>query len=132
MAASIHGLPVVTFDVDIVYEISDENIDRLLEALTELGAHFRQKPELQPRRAHLVERGHKLMMTSTGPLDVLGYAGMNRDFASIAADAMPLAIPGGATVLTASLATLALIKREVGRPKDLAMLQLIEARLRQG
>ena len=41
MAAILHGTPVNTFDLDVVYERSAENIERLLNALGELQAVVR-------------------------------------------------------------------------------------------
>jgi hypothetical protein len=71
MAAVLQGAPVHTIDLDIVYALSESNISLEL-ALTELGAVFRDDPRrIVPNRSHLQSRGHKLLQTSAGPLDVL-------------------------------------------------------------
>jgi hypothetical protein len=53
MAAVLRGTPVNTFDLDVVYERSATNIERLLQALDELDAVVRDDPRklrLKPRR----------------------------------------------------------------------------------
>ncbi|MET0794465.1 MAG: hypothetical protein ABW061_23285, partial [Polyangiaceae bacterium] len=72
MAAVLQGAPVHTIDLDIVYALSEPNIEHLQSALTELGAVFRDDPRrIAPNRSHLQSRGHKLLQTTGGPLDVL-------------------------------------------------------------
>ncbi|MGH9624331.1 MAG: DUF6036 family nucleotidyltransferase, partial [Bryobacteraceae bacterium] len=44
LAAVLNGAPVQTYDVDIVYSRSPENIRYLLEALESLDAVFRIQP----------------------------------------------------------------------------------------
>ena len=41
VAAVLNGAPISTFDLDIVHARSEENLDRLLAALTELDARDR-------------------------------------------------------------------------------------------
>jgi hypothetical protein len=54
LAAVLRGGPVNTRDADIVYEISEDNVARLLAALTELDAFFRDDPRnLGPNASHL-------------------------------------------------------------------------------
>src|SRR5881397_3262629 len=72
-AGVLQGAPAVTFDLDIVYSRDSANIDRLLAALQELQAVFRgDDRRLVPNRSHLESKGHKLLMTKFGIVDVLG------------------------------------------------------------
>ncbi len=45
VAAVIQGAPVTTFDLDIVPLLSHQNIVALADALTQLGATYRERPE---------------------------------------------------------------------------------------
>lgn len=130
IAAVMHGTPVVTLDLDILYAVSPENAARLASALKSLDAHFRSRPDFKPQASHLESRGHKLLMTRCGPLDVLGFAGNNHDFDYVAARSLRVQIGSEATVLVADLPVLIQLKREVGHAKDIAMIPLLEATLR--
>ncbi len=73
LAGVLHGSPINTQDLDIVYEISEANIHNLLRALSSLDAVFRADPRrIAPNASHLASRGHKLLETCFGPLDCLG------------------------------------------------------------
>jgi hypothetical protein len=74
VAAVLNGAPISTLDLDIVHARSEENLDRLLAALTELDARYRDLTGrvLRPERSALAGDGHHLLITSYGPLDVLG------------------------------------------------------------
>src|SRR6188768_2907676 len=88
MAAVLQGAPVHTIDLDIVYALSPANIDRLELALIHLGAVFRDDPRrIVPNRSHLQSRGHKLLQTAAGPLDVLATIETNTTFQDLLADA---------------------------------------------
>ena len=61
IAAVLRGAPITTRDIDIVYDLAEDNIVRLLAALTELDAVFRDDPRnLRPNESHL---RHKLLRT---------------------------------------------------------------------
>ena len=83
VCAVLHGAPVDTFDLDIVHSRDTANLDRLLGALDELGAHYRRR-DLKPGRSHLQSPGHQLLDTRFGPLDVLGEIGSGAGAAVIA------------------------------------------------
>jgi hypothetical protein len=46
VAAVLEGVPVNTFDLDVVRFREPDNIGRLLAALDSLGAAYRMRPEL--------------------------------------------------------------------------------------
>src|SRR6266478_3699191 len=79
LAAVLNGAPIQTFDVDLVFSREPANIDRLLAVLRSLDAVFRMQPDrrLRPDRSHLAGGGHLNLLTSFGPLDLLGTIGEN-------------------------------------------------------
>jgi len=95
MAAVLQGAPVHTIDLDIVYALSESNSARLELELTELGAIFRDDPRrIAPNRSHLQSRGHKLLQTTAGPLDVLATIETNTTFEDLLPDSDWLEIDG--------------------------------------
>jgi len=127
-AGVLQGAPAVTFDLDILYSLSPVNVDRLLDALVELEAIFRgDERRLKPNRSHLESRGHKLLMTKFGIVDVLGSLG-DYDFRDLEGDAPALAL-GPMSVRVLSLERLIEAKEKAGRDKDMAVLPLLRATL---
>ena len=127
-AGVLQGAPAVTFDLDILYSRSDANVERLMVALSELDAVFRGDPRnLRPKLSHMRSAGHKLLMTKLGIVDVLGSLG-NDGYEDLIGDCVSLSIEG-MTVRVLALPKLIEVKRLAGRPKDLAVLPLLEATL---
>src|SRR5580700_10633737 len=73
LAAVLQGVPVSTFDVDIVHSREALNIHRLLAVLETLDAVFRMQPDrrLKPNASHLSGEGYVNLVTRLGILDVL-------------------------------------------------------------
>ena len=130
VAAVIQGAPVATFDLDIVPELSPENVAALTTALEELNAVYRERPELSPDRAALATRGHKLLVTDAGPLDVLGAIGQDEEFGDLAEHALTVEAWGMA-IQVLDLASLIRIKEMTGRDKDRAVLPLLKRTLQE-
>jgi predicted nucleotidyltransferase len=129
MAAVLQGAPVNTFDLDVVYDRSPENVQRVLSALSKLDAIFRDDPRrLRPNESHLASAGHKLLETNRGPLDLLGTIEENTGFDELVADSEWLEI-GDLRVRVLSLVRLIRVKEQLGRPKDKAMLLILRATL---
>ena len=80
VSAVLQGAPLVTSDLDVVHSRAERNIERLLQALEDLDAHYRTQPErrLAPNASHLRTAGHQLLATRFGPLDLLGEIGADR------------------------------------------------------
>ena len=74
VGAVLQGVPTTTFDLDIVHARDAENRRRLHDLLASLEARYRQHlPRiLTPTLEDLDSDGHLLLVTSEGPLDVLG------------------------------------------------------------
>lgn len=126
LAAVVNGAPVTTFDVDIVPKLDDENIDRLLRALDELNAVFRSRPDLSPKRSHRISRGHKLLKTDAGELDVLGAIGNDEDYEALLPDSEIFEFEGY-EIHFLGLPGLIRTKKAAGRPKDLLAIPMLEA-----
>lgn len=125
LAGVLQGAPVNTNDLDILYSLAGSNPTRLLAALDELGAIFRDDSrKLKPNLTHLTSRGHKLLSTARGDLDCLGTIEENTTYEDLLGhiDLMDL---DGVVVQVVSLPRLIEIKSKLTRTKDkLALLQL--------
>ena len=129
LAAVLQGAPAVTFDVDIVHSRNPTNVARLLAALRDLDAVYRQDPRrLRPDESHLAGPGHQLLRTRLGDLDVLGTLGEGADFEALAGDTVEADLEG-VRVRVLSLSRVIEAKQAAGRPKDLAVLPMLRATL---
>jgi predicted nucleotidyltransferase len=131
VAAALQGAPVLTQDVDVLYLVEDENLTRLERALKELNAVARNNPlNLHFGIADLRTKGHKLAITDAGPLDVSGSLNGSLTYQDLIGSADELEVAGH-RLRVLSLERLVELKRELGRPKDRAMLPVLEATLRE-
>lgn len=133
VAAAAHGAARATYDVDVVYERSPENLERIARALAPLRPYLRGAPPGLPFRwdADTLARGLNFTLTTAGgDLDLLGEiagGGGYEDLLSSSFEAEMF----GLTVLCLGLEKLIEVKRAAGRPKDLesiAELELIRDR----
>jgi hypothetical protein len=68
MAAVLQGAPFHTIDLEIVYALSEPNIERLQAALDELDTVFRDDSrQIRPNRSHLRSRGHPWLLVADHP-----------------------------------------------------------------
>ena len=131
VAAALQGAPVLTQDMDVVYRIEDSNIARLKAALDELNAVARDDPRgLRFEETHLRTKGHKLAMTDAGALDVLGAINDDILYEDLL-DFIDEFEVTGIIVSVLKLDRLIQLKRALGRPKDVALLPVLEATLRE-
>ena len=72
VAAVLEGAPVMTFDVDVVYARDPENNQRLLAALRELNARYKDPGgrSIVPDAERLQSMNVHLLETDLGPLDL--------------------------------------------------------------
>jgi hypothetical protein len=119
LAGMAHGSSFPSFDLDVVYARSPENLERLAACLRELGARLRGAPPDVPflldektLRAGL----DFTFTTSFGSLDLLGEPPCE----TLRERATAVEIDGVPT-LVASLDDLIRMKEAAGRPKDLLM-----------
>ena len=126
VAAVLQGAPVTTFDLDALTKVDPQNVDRVAAALAALDARDREHRGLRPSRDDVAAGGHLLMMTDSGPFDVLGFIGGGRRYEDVAGSAVTLAVDNLA-IKVLPLEVLIEEKKALGRDKDLAVLKLLEA-----
>ena len=133
VGAILQGATLSTFDLDIVHSTEPANIASLLAALEDLDACYRAQPEkrLRPSQTHLCSRGHQLLMTRFGPLDVLGSIGKGRRYQDLLPHAAEMTIGGGIRIRVLDLETQIAVKEETGQEKDLAALPLLRRALEE-
>ena len=133
ICAVLHGAPIATFDLDIVHSRNADNLDRLLSALTELGAHYRGQGDrhITPDRSHLASPGHQLLLTNAGPLDLLGVVGRGLGFPELLAHTSSTELGANLAVRLLSLEKLIELKEAAGRDKDIAVLSVLKRTLEE-
>jgi predicted nucleotidyltransferase len=138
VALVLAGAPRHTFDLDVVHSRKEENIPRLLAALADLDAYYRIQPErrFRPDESHLTARGHQLLMTRFGPLDLLGNVGNGRTYEDLVDSAPWMDLGEGLLVRVLDIETQITVKQETGRDRDITDVALLrnvlaESRKRQ-
>ena len=130
VAAVIQGAPVTTFDLDTLVRIREDNAERLSGALNELDARYREHQSIvKPTKEDIMAGGHLLLHTRAGPLDLLGYIGDKNRYEDMLPRSTELSMAVG-TLRVLDLEELIRQKKESDRPKDRAMLELLEEALR--
>ena len=128
VAATVHGSARLTSDVDVVYERSRANIERLVRALTPLNPYLRGAPAGLPFKfdVETVRRGLNFTLTTeAGPMDVLGEITGIGDYSAVLAVSEELALYG-APYRCINLDALIVSKRAAGRPKDIEAVAELE------
>lgn len=131
VAAVIQGAPITTFDLDALVRISDDNASRLILALDALDARYREhQSTIRPTREDILAGGHLLLLTRAGPLDVLGFIGDNHRYEDLKGKSSEVSMTIG-KFRVLDLEELVRQKGGTDRPKDRAVLELLEEALRQ-
>jgi len=131
VAATVHGSARATFDIDIVYARSDENVQRLVAALAPAEPYLRGAPPGLPFAfdALTVERGLNFTLETTlGDLDLLGEITGGGRYEDLVPFTVEISI-FGFDCHCVTLAKLIELKRAAGRPKDNEVLAELEALL---
>jgi hypothetical protein len=130
-AEVLMGSPRVTYDTDLCYRRSPENLERLAAALQEIKATLRGAPADLPfvLDARALAFGNNYTLnTSLGPLDLLGWVEPLGTFESL----LPLSetyTVGELNLRTIGLEDLIRVKQHIGRAKDRdSLLQLLAIR----
>lgn len=135
IAATLHGSPHVTFDLDITPETGRRNLERLSAALTALDARIRVEgvPDGLPfsHGWESLQRMQALnLITNAGPLDITMLPSGTRGYADLRRDAIRIEVMGVPTTV-ASLADVVRSKEAAGRPKDQLILPTLRRMLGQ-
>ena len=131
IAAALHGSTTLTADLDILYDRSGDNIERLARALAALGAVRRDLPAglPAPLDARTVRNGTNFLLTTRrGDLDCIGETPSGRfTYAPVAPTAERIRIGADLEVDVVSLDELIRMKRATGRTKDRIELETLSA-----
>ncbi|MCC5867753.1 MAG: hypothetical protein JJU27_04500 [Gammaproteobacteria bacterium] len=126
VAAVIHGAPTTTFDLDTLVRLDDANAERLLRALSQLEARFREhQNSIRPTIGDILAGGHLLLMTRAGPLDVLGFIGEQQRYEDLLVVSSEIGMSMG-SLRVLDLEALIAEKKRMGRTKDIAAVELLE------
>jgi predicted nucleotidyltransferase len=127
MAAVVQGVPVTTFDLDIVHNRTEANTKKLLTFLKTIHARYRGHPP--EKRVELSEgaflgKGHQLLYTDLGALDVLGAIEDGLEYKDLFGHSIEVKLRGK-TVKILSLEKLADLKSRSANEKDRLVFKLI-------
>ena len=126
-AAVLQGVPMTTWDLDVVHRRTSENVERLLQVLRDLEAIARHDPRrLRPDATHLIGPGHVLTETRFGDFDCLGAIDGGRRYEDLLGASVLVDFEGRPLRLL-SLPEILAVKKRAGRPKDLAAIPYLQA-----
>ena len=117
LAAVLQGVPVSTFDVDIVHSREALNIQRLLAVLETLDRR------LKPNASHLV--------TGLGSLDLHCTIGQGLSYEQLLPYSESMNLENGLGIRVLGLEKLIELKEQLGGEKDRAMLPLLRRALEE-
>jgi len=129
VAATLHGSARVTFDLDITYERTTENLSRIVAALAPFNPYLRGAPPGLPFTfdVETLKRGLNFTLTtSNGPIDLLGEISGIGSYAVAREHAEEATLFGGIYHFL-DLDSLIISKRAAGRPKDFETIAELEA-----
>lgn len=132
VSAVLQGAPILTQDLDVCYRRTRENVERLASALGSFAISLRTPQGPIPIRldAQFLWNGCNFTLSADGEdLDLLGeMSGVGR-YEDVVDDAPTIDL-GALRFRVLSLTDLVATKRAAGRPKDLAVLPLLEELLK--
>jgi hypothetical protein len=120
LAGQAHGSALLTFDLDIAYERSPENLRRLASVLQTLNARLRDAPEDLPfilDARTLAGGANFTFLTKYGSLDILSDPSGAPPYSRLREQAMEIEVEGR-RILVASLDHMIAMKEATGRLKD--------------
>jgi predicted nucleotidyltransferase len=129
LAATIHGAARATYDVDVVYARTSENLSRIVAALGPLRPYLRGAPAGLPFTWDIetLSKGLNFTLTTTvGDLDLLGEITYGGTYDALLSDTEVVTVLG-IECRCLSLEQLIQVKRAAGRVKDLEALAELEA-----
>ncbi|HEY7002351.1 MAG TPA: hypothetical protein VH330_11480 [Candidatus Udaeobacter sp.] len=121
MAAILHGSARVTFDVDLAYSRTDDNIERLAATLAPHAPYLRGAPPNLPFTwdAKTIRSGLNFTLTTElGDVDLLGEVIGGESYSDLLPHSFEVEA-FGVRFKCIDLPTLIRIKETAGRPKDL-------------
>ena len=130
VAAVFEGAPIVTLDLDIVYDPAPENNSRLAAALTELKALYKDPAgrRIVPDVAKLATIKTHLLLTDLGGLDVLRAIGDGLTYPDLVDRSSQFEV-AGMRLRVLNLETVIESKEFANRDKDRAVLPILRRTL---
>jgi len=132
MAAVAQGAPVTTFDLDICYRRTPENLEKLVVALSPFNPTLRGVPEGLPFvfDAKTLSMGCNFTLsTDAGDIDLMGELTVIGSYEALEPRAQTLDI-FGFPVKVMHLRDLIRVKEAIGRLKDRAVLEILKETLK--
>lgn len=129
VAATLHGSATATFDLDICYSRTTDNLERLANALADLSPRLRGAPPGLPFLwdCETLRRGFNFTLTTGfGDIDILGDIAGVGSFDEVKAASQTIEA-FGLRLAVLSLEALIRAKRAAGRDKDLRAIPELEA-----
>jgi hypothetical protein len=130
VAAQLEGAPILTLDLDVLYQKTPKNLSRLLAALQALRARYRDPAgrHIEPDREKLETLRMHLLLTELGALDLLGEIGAGLRFQDLVGRTIAYEL-GAARVRVLELAAVIETKEQANRAKDRAVLPVLRQTL---
>jgi predicted nucleotidyltransferase len=129
VAGNVHGSARATYDIDVVYRRSPNNLARLVGALAPTQPYLRGAPAGLPFVFDMdtLRRGLNLTLTtSEGDIDLLGEVTGGGAYDNLLPDSEIVSL-FGLPCRCVTLETLIRLKRAAGRPRDLDAIAELEA-----
>jgi len=129
LAAAVHGAARATYDVDVLYARTPENIGRLVAALAPLQPYLRGAPPGLPFKwdTETISHGLNFTLTTTaGDIDLLGEVTYGGTYDRLLADT-EIVSAFGIECRCLTLERLIQVKRAAGRVKDFEAIAELEA-----
>jgi predicted nucleotidyltransferase len=121
-AAALHGAPVTTLDIDFMFRKTPGNMRKLKDFAKELEAQI-----LKPY--YPVSSLYRVVNDDTGmQLDFMSILHGIKSFENLRSDAVEVKFEGY-TLKIASLEKIIRSKKTLGRPRDLAVIEILEKTL---
>ena len=119
VAGVLAGAPLLTLDLDVVFDPTPANIERLLAALRELNARYRDPAgrKILPDTAKLETLRMNLFTTDLGDFDVIRSIGADLGYSDLLGRSHEYQV-SGLRVRAIDLSTLIEAKEIADRPKD--------------
>jgi len=119
-------------DADIVHNQSSVNVSKLYAFLKSIDAIYRRPDDkiIVPKIEDFSEKGHALLSTRLGPLDVLAFIEQGKTYEDLLENSVKIEFRGH-TIHVLDIKTMIEIKKDSKDPKDMRRLPVLEETLRQ-
>lgn len=133
LALALHGIVRATIDLDLVMSLTLEQLTKAEKALIELGLQSRipvRAKDIANFRQEYIENRNLIawsFVDASAPLRQVDLL-IHRDLNDIETEIVKV---GGMKIPVATLAALAVMKKEAGRPQDLVDLERIHEKIKK-